>query len=550
MATPKINTPLSIKAAAAFQANPNIYKTPPAAPAAQPVAIQAPKPTTTGQAPPTSYTASSVKTGVNMPKVTGAAPMAAPRTNNPAVKSTVINKGAMPMANAAINPSGNMPAMAGSTPSSNGGSMPMTSYGGKGNPLNEILYSKKQYDAGNTAWAQSNAGKFYSQLDPNESAKVKGMNTQQLSDYISSRNVPQGQIPEMPQDQGVMPLNSDEIGAEVDYRLDAESAARQRALDDFNRGMQANRDYDNKITEDNRTLEDGSFYRNNAPAAWDGSAGYRGAMLDRNRSIQDTAVARDYNNEVATANQSMLDFKNLQPQQRNAMINELTRLERDFGLQVGQLTGNYGGERTVQGQGLDLQRDQFGWQQSTDQRDYDRGILESDRGYDYQKGRDQVGDKRYENEFNRDVIESDRNFDRAKYESDRNYQLQVQQQSISSGQWQQQFNMDVEKFGFQQASELWSQAFQENKAGQDDARIKAQLEQELTQADRTAAFQATDAILKSGLVSKTTDMKTGQESMSVTNPKSLSDYIKSLDLSDNATDSLLYQYGLDSYVKK
>lgn len=134
-------------------------------------------------------------------------------------------------------------------------------------------------------------------------------------------------------------------------------------------------------------------------------------------------------------------------------------------------------------------------------------------------------------------------FDRNKYESDRSYRQQVQQQAISDGQWQQQFNMDVEKFGFQQASELWSQAFQMNQSNQDNA-LK------LSQADKDAAYQATGAISKSGLVTTTTDPFTGQESTNVTNPDSLSKYIISLGLSDNATDSLLYQYGLDSYVKK
>lgn len=160
---------------------------------------------------------------------------------------------------------------------------------------------------------------------------------------------------------------------------------------------------------------------------------------------------------------------------------------------------------------------------------------------------DQAADTR---NYDRGVLESDRNFNQGKYESDRNYRLAVQQQSVSNGQWQQQFNMDVERLGFQQASELWSQAFQENQAGQDDEYRKATLEQEMTQNDRAAANQATDSIFKSGLVTTTKDPNTGTETMSVTNPDSLNNYIKSLNLSDNATDSLLYQYGLDSFVKK
>lgn len=158
---------------------------------------------------------------------------------------------------------------------------------------------------------------------------------------------------------------------------------------------------------------------------------------------------------------------------------------------------------------------------------------------EYQQGRDSIGDQQWQ-----------QSFDRGKYESDRNYQQQVQQQAISSGQWQQQFNQDVQKMGFDQASQLWNQAFQQNQAGQDDAYRKQTLEQEMTQQDRSAASQATSSIKNSGLVSTTVDPVTGQESMSVSNPSSLNNYIKALNLSDNATDALLYQYGLDSYVKK
>lgn len=141
-------------------------------------------------------------------------------------------------------------------------------------------------------------------------------------------------------------------------------------------------------------------------------------------------------------------------------------------------------------------------------------------------------------------------FDRSKYESDRDYRNKIQQQGISNGQWQQQFNQDVQKLGFQQASELWSQAFQENQAGQNDAYRKQTLEQDMTDKDRAAATQATTAIMNSGLVTTTNDPKTGKKSMNVNNPDSLSKYILALNLSDNATDALFYQYGLDSYVKK
>jgi hypothetical protein len=75
------------------------------------------------------------------------------------------------------------------------------------------------------------------------------------------------------------------------------------------------------------------------------------------------------------------------------------------------------------------------------------------------------------------------NFDRSKYESDRGYQFQQQQQAIQNGQWQQQYGLDVDKYGFQKASELWSQAFQESQSQDDSDRQWAQLDWQTQQQE-------------------------------------------------------------------
>lgn len=72
---------------------------------------------------------------------------------------------------------------------------PTTNYGGKGNPLNEILFSKEQYDAGNKNWAANNAQQYYGQLDPNIAKQVQGMNTEQLKAYIASQGSAPVQAP-------------------------------------------------------------------------------------------------------------------------------------------------------------------------------------------------------------------------------------------------------------------------------------------------------------------------------------------------------------------
>lgn len=303
----------------------------------------------------------------NMPDVTSA------KATPPVVSGTV----QAPPASAPVNTPQMPPVVQGYTSSNPAPSTPQpaptTNYGGTGNPLNEILYSKKQYDAGNKGWAANNAKQYYSMLDPTESAAVSKMNTQQLTDYINSKNAPRPSAPsapatpQMPQiaapqqpsyasNMPYMQLTPQAIETQADYQIETERANRKRALDSSLAALKSNFYYSQGITRDNRVLEDAQFARTNAPASWDGSTSYRGAMMDRNRSIQDTAVQRDFNNQVATLQQAFNDWENLSTQQRQQLINDMTRLERDYGLQVGQLTGNFNGQRTLAGQQFDWSR--------------------------------------------------------------------------------------------------------------------------------------------------------------------------------------------------
>ncbi|CDN42151.1 hypothetical protein [Paenibacillus sp. P22] len=65
----------------------------------------------------------------------------------------------------------------------------VTGNAGTGKLLNDILYAKDQYDAGNKAWASQTAQGFYSQLDPALAKQVQGMNAQQLRDYIAGQSM-------------------------------------------------------------------------------------------------------------------------------------------------------------------------------------------------------------------------------------------------------------------------------------------------------------------------------------------------------------------------
>ena len=72
-----------------------------------------------------------------------------------------------------------------------------------------------------------------------------------------------------------------------------------------------------------------------------------------------------------------------------------------------------------------LQQEQLRWQQEADQRNYDRGVLESDR------------------DFDRRAMESDRNFDRSVMESDRDYERAMEQLRWQQEADQRNYDRDV-----------------------------------------------------------------------------------------------------------
>lgn len=88
-----------------------------------------------------------------------------------------------------------------------------------------------------------------------------------------------------------------------------------------------------------------------------------------------------------------------------------------------------------------------------DQRDYDRGVLESDRNYNYQIGRDAVADSQWQQQFDyqkdRDAVADKQWQDSFDYQKDRD--------AVGDSQWQAEYDLSVraqeyeEKFNDEQA---------------------------------------------------------------------------------------------------
>ncbi|CAH1205583.1 hypothetical protein PAECIP111893_02374 [Paenibacillus plantiphilus] len=136
--------------------------------------------------------------------------------------------------------------------------------------------------------------------------------------------------------------------------------------------------------------------------------------------------------------------------------------DRNFGLQEGQLTGQYNGASTLAGKQANMDayfgmvdrtgnlgkgpaqnwsnlvNNAYGGAQTLGGKQYDRGIYENDRNYDRgvlesDRGYDR-GVLESDRNYNRGVFEGDRNYNRGNYEFDQNYGLD---QDDNNRQWAQ-----------------------------------------------------------------------------------------------------------------
>lgn len=224
-------------------------------------------------------------------------------------------------------------------------STPATNYVAQGGKtLNDLLYLKKSYESGKTG-AAAYATPLYNSLDPQTAASVKGMNAAQLEAYITGQS---GQGTPTTSTTTPTATQFDPYAAATaaytreQAMMDAAAAANVKELERRN-------DYSMGVTRDNRTLEDASFYRNNAPTAWDGSTGYQAAMQDRNRSIADTYTAQGLADAEAAAWSQANAFRNQSGNYVTERANELSNQERQYNLQEAGLTGYLNGQQTMQG---------------------------------------------------------------------------------------------------------------------------------------------------------------------------------------------------------
>lgn len=215
-----------------------------------------------------------------------------------------------------------------------------------GKTLNDILYLKDNYRADNKNYISSQANPLYAQLDQQTAAMVKGMSADQLRNYINglgSQKTATTQNEGLPEEA---PVDYTALAtAEYERQLAAMLAGAQSNEKELNRRYE----YANDVTQDNRQLETASFYRNNAPTAWDGSTGYQAAQTDRNRGIEDHYTQEGLTDAVAAAYANANAFRDQSGNFINTKANELQTQAQQLAMQESGLTGTYKGQQTIQG---------------------------------------------------------------------------------------------------------------------------------------------------------------------------------------------------------
>lgn len=151
-------------------------------------------------------------------------------------------------------------------------------------------------------------------------------------------------------------------------------------------------DYTNQIEGDTRTLRNAQFKETSNP--FSGNTGYQAANMQRNDSIQDTAQDKDYNAQVGLINQKLADLEAAAPGDEQAIIDQLQQIERQTGIDVAQLQEQQ-------------RQNQFNNNMQTNQ--FNRGVYESDRGFNYGVGRDQRSDQVVDRAFDYGVGRDNKN---------------------------------------------------------------------------------------------------------------------------------------------
>lgn len=300
----------------------------------------APQPTGTMKASATPAISPQIQTEIQRKAAAGI-----PLTNTSNAANNAAYAAAVPKA--AVSPVAAPKAAVSPTVAPTAQATPTTNYVAQGGKtLNDILYLKDNYNASNKNYIASQANPLYAQLDPNTAAMVKGMSADQLRSYINGMGAKSPTTTSETSIEEVVPKDYRSLAtAAYERELASMMAAAQSQETELNRRYE----YANNIEQDNRQLEAASFYRNNAPTAWDGSTGYQAAQNERNNTIEDHYTQEALTDATGAAYAQANAFRNQSGNYIESKANELESAEKQYNLQVAGLTGVLNGQQTMQG---------------------------------------------------------------------------------------------------------------------------------------------------------------------------------------------------------
>lgn len=391
-----------------------------------------------------------------------------------------------------------------------------TNYGGTGNSLNEILFSKKQYDAGNKTWAANNAQQYYSQLDPAESALVKGMNTQQLIDYINSKNTPSTPVPTAPINENAangvafsgntnptyqnfgqyVPGNEAAppswVTAEEETYLKNQLASLQGLQSTYTGQLNSALDQNKQYIA--QQLDSAQQMQNRRGGLYSGGYDYQAGTLNAEGLQRQSELQNQYGNQISSIAQQINNLNQAQPEILRQRIQEYINNDRNYALNYAGTFGNLGGVNTQSMQGQlfnqDMTNQQFDWQKQMDtanltgmyngQSTLAGKTFNRDTAWGYGDRAQQILSPQqdptgYLRQINQGVTSSgtpiQQTYDAAN--TDRNYNYQVGRDAVADAQWQKQFEEDVKQNGLAYALQKNAQVFSQNNANADNSRANA-----------------------------------------------------------------------------
>lgn len=200
---------------------------------------------------------------------------------------------------------------------------------------------------------------------------------------------------------------------------------------------------------------------------------------------QEAAAFQDIERRTTGVNNSYASDKaaaeaGIQGDQLNLMLQDyyraqergdrLTQLAIENEFQRAGLTGYLNGQRTLAGQGLDLDREfgyadrlgYLGGNRTLQGQQFDRSIYESDRDFNYQTGRDNVADTQWQQQFDED---------RRRYGEE--FAYQKARDAISDERYKLEFDEDKRRYGLNYALDKAMQNAQIKNMQADNARMAA-----------------------------------------------------------------------------